>query len=48
MAHVANCGVVVNVIIVHCYVCVCVVKRKSTHVIGSFKVKIVVLEEVKS
>jgi hypothetical protein len=44
---VANCGVV-NVITVHCYVCVCVIKRKSFHVIGTSKVKIVALKEVKS
>lgn len=48
MVHVTNCGVVVIVITIHCYVCVCVVKRNSTHVIGSSKFKIVVLEEVTS
>ncbi len=48
MVHVANCGIVVNVIVFHCYVCVCVARRKSTHVIGNSEVKIVVLEEIKS
>jgi hypothetical protein len=48
VVHVANCGIVVNVTIVHCYMCVCVARKKSTHVIENSKVKNVVLEEVKS
>jgi hypothetical protein len=45
----ANCGVVVNVIVVHnSCVWVCVVGKKNTHVFGSSEVETIVLENVQS